>query len=214
MMPSAEERRLILQMVENGKISPEEGLELLQALGDEIEPADVRSTEPIQQGEIVDRPPEVSPAKAIIPQELAKWRRWWVIPFWVGVGFIVLGDYLLMLTYQKEGFGLGFLCAWVPFLLGILVITLAWLSQNGRWLHLRIKQKPGEWPRTIALSIPLPLRLAAWFFRTFSMYIHGLEKTSIDGLIMALETSTQPDNPLYVLADDGEDGERVEIYIG
>jgi len=213
-MPSADERRLILQMVENGKISAEEGLELLQALGDEAQPAEEESSEPTQHGEIVDKPPEASPAKAIIPPELAKWRRWWVYPFWVGVGFIVLGDYLLMLTYQKDGFGFGFLCAWVPFLLGILVITLAWLSQSGRWLHLRINQKPGEWPRTIAFSIPLPLCLAAWFFRTFRIHIHGLEQTSIDGLIMALESSTQPDNPLYILADDGEDGGRVEIYIG
>ena len=213
-MPSADERRLILQMVESGKISAKEGLELLQALGDEPDGVEVEITNPPQKAEMIEEPAEVASAKSTIPYEMARWRRWWVIPLWVGVSITVLGAYWLTSNYQQGGFGLGLACAWVTFLLGVLVITLAWQSQTGRWLHLRITQKPGEWPRTIAFSIPLPLRLVAWFFRTFGVHIHGLKQTSIDRLISALESSTTQDNPLYILANDADDDERVEIYIG
>jgi len=92
--------------------------------------------------------------------------------------------------------------------------VLAWQSRTARWLHLRIQQKEGEWPHNIAISFPLPIRLTAWFFRLFGNKIPGLQGTSVDEMIMALDNTTSPGNPLYVKVEEGEDGERVEVFIG
>ena len=81
-------------------------------------------------------------------------------------------------------------------------------------LHLRIQQKEGDWPRNIAISFPLPIHITAWFFRLFGKKIPGVQDTSIDELILALDKTTAADNPLYVKVDEGEDGERVEVFIG
>jgi hypothetical protein len=109
----------------------------------------------------------------------------------------------------------GLACAWLPFLLGVAVMALAWSSRTSRWLHLRIhqKQKPGEWPQKITLSFPLPLRLTTWALRTFGRYFPQLKNSGVDELILALGKNTSPDNPFYLEVDEGEAGERVQIYI-
>jgi hypothetical protein len=106
-----------------------------------------------------------------------------------------------------------FACTWLPFMLGVAVMALAYASRTARWLHVRVHQKPGEKPQNIAISLPIPLRLTAWFFRTFKGHIPHMENTGIDELIMALE-ATNPDTPFYVEVDEGANGERVEVYIG
>jgi hypothetical protein len=93
-------------------------------------------------------------------------------------------------------------------------MALAWASRNSRWLHLRIHQKPGERPQTILLSFPLPLRVTAWFLRTFGRSIPQLKNSGVDELIQALEQNTVLADPFYIEVDEGEDGERVQIYIG
>ena len=71
-----------------------------------------------------------------------------------------------------------------------------------------------EWPRNIALSFPLPIRLTAWFLRTFGPHIPQLKDTGVDELILALGDSASPGNPLLVNVNEGEGGEQVEVYIG
>lgn len=145
---------------------------------------------------------------------MERWKRWWMIPLWVGVGIIVVSSLLMAWAYQAGGFSFWFACAWLPFLLGLGSVMLAWSSRTARWLHLRVQQQPGEWPRTIAFSFPLPLRLAAWFLRVFGRFIPQLKDTGIDELILALGSATGPASPLLVDVDEGENGERVQIYIG
>lgn len=150
--------------------------------------------------------PQVDPA-------LTKWRRFWWIPLWVGVVITVFSATLMYLAWSKGGFGFWFACTWFPFALGVLVMALAYASRTARWLHVRVHQKPGEKPQNISISLPIPLRLTAWFFRTFKGRIPKMGNTSIDELIIALE-ATNPDTPFYVEVNEGEDGERVEVYIG
>jgi hypothetical protein len=114
---------------------------------------------------------------------------------------------------QTTGVGFWFVCAGVPFALGILILVLAWQSRTARWLHLRVQQKPGEWPSTIAFSFPLPLRISSWFMRTFHRHIPGMEDVAIDEMLATLEHSTSPENPLYIEVEE-DNGERVQIYIG
>jgi hypothetical protein len=98
-------------------------------------------------------------------------------------------------------------------LFGVLVISLAAASRTTRWLHVRIQQEPGEWPKTIAISLPIPIRFTAWIIRVFRPYIHGMDTTNLDEVILALE-KTSPDQPFYVKVDEGDEGEKVEVYIG
>lgn len=185
------------------------GLTEAHVAEDETEDADAAGyTEQYQKGDAAQT------QRTWLPPDIEKWRRWWMLPLWAGVGFTVLGGWLMYLDLQNSNIGFWFLCAWVPLLLGVAVMTLAWQSRTARWLHLRVYQKPGEWPQKIAISFPLPIRLTAWVLRTFRDKIPGLPDTSIDELILALGESATPENPLYVEVDQGEDGERVQIYIG
>jgi hypothetical protein len=148
-----------------------------------------------------------------IDQNMRKWKGYWWIPFWVGVGITLMSAALMYSAWVAGGFTFWFACTWFPFMLGVLVMALAYASRTARWLHVRIHQQPGERPQNIAISLPLPLRLTAWFFRTFKGYIPQMGNTGIDELILALE-ATNPDTPFYVEVNEGEDGERVEVYIG
>lgn len=229
-MTQKNERLQVLEMIENGVITPEEGARLLTALDDPAlpgEPADYFSSEPenlttprlSEPGNFADPFPEgrangFEPGERPLDPGLQHWRRWWMIPMWIGVGITVVGGLLMFLAYQASGMGFWFGCAWLPFLMGVGVMALAWGSRTSRWLHLRIQQKPGERPETIMLSFPLPLRFTAWAIRTFGRYIPQLNKTGVDEMILALGKTTGPENPFYIEVDEGEDGERVQIYIG
>jgi hypothetical protein len=239
-MVKEDERRLILGMIESGKISATEGLELLKALGEDqpLESGEVVSEDsPLPPGQetLEDRGSEegaeipdpfaadedqsltgevLDPVKTSLPPDVDQWRRWWRIPMWVGVGITTLGGLLLFWAQQTYGIGFLFFCAWVPLLLGVLLIVLGWQSRTSRWLHVRIRQQPGEWPQKIAFSFPIPVRMTAWFFRNFRGTIPGMDNIAMDELLVALDQSASPENPLYVEVEDDEDGERVEIYIG
>jgi hypothetical protein len=132
---------------------------------------------------------------------------------WVGIGILLIGALLMYWAWSASGFGFWFACTWFPFLLGVAIMALAWSSRTARWLHVRVHQKPGEKPEKISISRPIPLRLTAWFLRMFGNKIPHMEGTSLDEIILALD-ATSPEAPFYVEVNEGEDGERVEVYIG
>lgn len=228
-MNDKNERIQILEMIENGTITASEGASLLKALEADDVVEDIHVTGKDEPESVVSEgdpfPPEnESTAEPLsgdliadtFDPEIEKWRRWWKIPLWIGVGITVIGGLLMAWAYQATGFSFWFGCSWLPFLLGIAVMAMAWSSRTARWLHLRVQQEPGEWPRTIAFSFPLPLRFAAWVMRTFGQFIPKVNETGVDfdQLIEVLENSTNSDTPFYVEVDEGENGEKVQIYIG
>jgi len=77
-----------------------------------------------------------------------------------------------------------------------------------------VHQKPGKTPSRIFLGFPLPLKLAAWFLRMFGHYIPNLGKTNVDEVIQVVEAGFSGEEPLVVNVDEGEEGERVQVYIG
>lgn len=229
-MTEKNERIQILEMVESGVITAGEGARLLQALDDDdrleemqtasdesytgfanagddtFSPGNSNETTPVS-GEVVEN---------IFEPEIERWRRWWMIPLWIGVGITIFSSILLFWVYETSGFNFWFGCLWLPFFVGVAVMAMAWGSRSARWLHLRVQQEPGEWPRTIAFSIPLPLRFTAWLLRTFGHFIPKVNNVDIDfeQLIQVFETSTTPETPFYIEVDEGEKGETVQIYIG
>jgi hypothetical protein len=119
-------------------------------------------------------------------------------------------------AFQASGFGFWFICSSVLLAFGIVVIVLAAQSRTARWLHLRVRQRPGQRPQTIAISLPIPLRFARWIMRIFGGFVPDMHGASVNDILMALdslEQSTNPENPVYIEVDE-EDGERVEIFIG
>jgi hypothetical protein len=146
-------------------------------------------------------------------QKIERWKRWWMIPLWVGVGITVFAGLLMFWVFQATQISFWFACTWLPFTFGIILIVLAWGLRRARWLHVRITQGKDEWPRQIAISLPLPLGLAAWFIRTFRSWIPGMAGMNIDQIIEGVN-SISSDEPFYIEVDEGEDGDRVEVFIG
>ncbi len=227
-MTNESERLQILEMIEKGIISASEGVRLLNSLMDEpVESATPRLSQPVSsspgstgippapQVTVESAAPEAKSSSAPSDYEagVQKWRRFWWIPLTIGVSITVASGALMFLAYQKSGLGFWFACLWFPLLLGIVVISLAVASRTARWLHVRVHQEAGEWPKTIAISMPLPIRFVAWILRTFRPYIPHMDETSLDEVILALD-KTSPNQPFYVRVDESGSGEKVEVYIG
>jgi hypothetical protein len=219
-MTEKNERIQILEMIESGVITAEEGARLLQAFDADERLEETRNEHSESTSEAVfgDEP---DPMEGVVfdteyQPDFERWKRYWVIPLWIGVGFTIIGSLVMLWIYQSTGFSFWFACSWLPFLLGVGLITMAWGSRSARWLHLRIQQEPGEWPQTIAFSFPLPLNFAAWFMRTFGQFIPKVNEIDLDfdKVIETFKNSTTPEHPFYVEVDEGENGETVQIYIG
>jgi hypothetical protein len=222
-MDTSDERMHILQMIEDGQITASEGLRLIETLPQETA---AETTSPLAEAAtppetraagIVPPPEDQSPGpaeKSSPPPNLPHWQRWWLIPMWVGIGITTLGAWLMYLAFARSHtfsawFWLAALLVFVP---GVAVMALAAASRNSKWIHIRVKgsRRGGN----ISLSLPIPVRLTAWFLRTFGSYIPPLKNTGVDELVMAVGESASPENPLYVEVDEGEEGEKVQVYIG
>ncbi|MBN2549296.1 MAG: hypothetical protein JXB15_09070 [Anaerolineales bacterium] len=236
-MADENERMHILDMIESGKISTEEGLRLLEILAQSepaepevelealVEPAAQRASAalPLEAAPETSAPAEDQPAEPRassglppigLPPDAGKWRRFWLIPLWVGVGITVLGGALMYRAFDASGIGFWFVCASLPFILGMLILVLGVQSHSAPWIHLRVQQEPGEKPERIAISFPIPVGITTWFLRTFGGRIKQLQGTSLDEIILALEKTSRAGEPIYIKVDEGDEGEKVEIYIG
>ena len=140
-------------------------------------------------------------------------KRWWVFPFAIGLVITTLGALWMFAGYSRSGFGWGFWLSWIPFIIGIFVLSLSFQSSRSVWLHVRIKQKRGESPPRISISLPLPLSLTQWLINTFGHKIPGLDDLPL-GDISELLDRISPEEPFYVHVNDKDNGEMVEVFIG
>ncbi len=219
-----QEREQVLKMIENGTISPEDGLKLMQTLDqspaedEEIvgktgvgvvptEAAEKDGVEEQTEKSNFGKDPRIASVKNAV-------RRLWQIPLWIGVAITILSAWGMYTMVQASRLNFWFYCLSAPLLLGVLVIVAAIGSRKARWIFVDVHQKPDEKPAHIFLGFPLPLKLAAWFLRTFGHFIPDLKKTNVDEVIEMVETGFTGEEPLVVNVDEGEDGERVQVYIG
>lgn len=212
-----EAERKILDMVEKGDITAEEGLRLINAMGygnrqmgdpngegvDPMESSTVGLEDVLEPG-----PPHISEEEL---GRMKRLKRWWVLPFSMGLLITVLGAIWMFSGYTNSGFGWGFWLAWIPFLLGIFIVAVSFQTSRSVWLHVRVKQKPGESPQRISISLPLPISLSKWFLSTFGERVPGLRDQPLENYAAILE-DISPEEPFYVHVD--EDGEEVEVFIG
>jgi len=220
------ERNQILKMIESGKITAEEGLHLMGAL-DQSPAEEEGIPEPMETG--AQPPPEpgtetdFSKARAEessfetdprISRVKSAARRLWQIPLWIGIVITVVSATGMYAIMRGPGMNFWFFFLALPLLLGVAVAAAAVGSRKARWIFVNVQQKPGEKPAHIFIGFPLPLKLAAWFFRNFGNRIPDLKKTNVDDIIEAMESGFRGDSPLIVHVDEGDDGERVQVYIG
>ncbi|MBC8509965.1 MAG: hypothetical protein H8D34_34390 [Chloroflexi bacterium] len=210
-MSLSAERLKILEMIDQGVISAEEGYSLLQALADD-EPTPIDDAD--ADADAIQVTIDQESPQTLDPEDIRKWKRWWFIPLWIGAGITAISGGLMYLAWRASEFGFWFACSWLPFLLGVMVLALAWGSQKSPWLHVRVQQKPGEIPQKIAISFPIPIRLTAWSLRTFGHFIPNMDATGLNEIILALGDTTEQEIHLFVDVDEGEDGEKVQVFIG
>ena len=208
-------QRKVFDMVEQGRISADEGLQLINALqGNQHDSA---ADEAAAQSESENSfQEEAVPYSYSIPDEeldrMKKLRRWWILPFALGLVITMSGAIWMYSGYLANGFGWGFWLSWFPFLIGIVFVAVSFPTGKGVWLHVRIKQKEGETPQRINISFPLPLQIAKWGLNTFGDKIPDMKGQRAGDYSDILDGIT-PETPFYVHVED-DDGEDVEVFIG
>jgi hypothetical protein len=220
------ERNQVLKMIESGKITPEEGLKLMAVLDKNPSAEGVplgtsgsgfasqNEREPAKDFNKENAEPSSFETDARISQVRSAAQRLWQIPLWLGIGMTIICAAGMYAILQGPGLNFWFYFMVLPLLLGVAMVVAAVGSRKARWLFVNVRQKPGEKPSHIFLGFPLPLKLAAWFLRTFGSWIPDLKKTNVDDVIEILETGFSGNEPLIVHVDDDDNGERVQVYIG
>jgi len=216
------ERQQILKMIEDGKISAEQGLVLMQALAEQ-EPEDALAVPELPGAETAPPAPAVEVLPSAEPRQvepgndpefdrkLNRFRSLWTIPLWLGVALTISGAYWMYTALQTAGFGFGFFFAWLPFLLGVLLTALAFSSRDSRWIYINIRQRPGQSPQQIVLTFPLSL--VSWMLQFAKHSLPEGERGASSEVMNALFESTRSNEPLMVDVQE-EDGEHVQVYIG
>jgi len=210
---SSEERKKILQMVEDGKISADEAASLMRALednGDVVE-AEMEVFE-TETGSGFDGSEASAPEFENVK---ARARRFAMIPLWTGVFIAVLSAWGIFTIQQNAGVNFWFFCLLFPLMLGVLLIALGAGGPDSKWLYVNVDRREAhDGPRNITFGFPIPFGLTAWFLRTFGHNIHGMRNTNVDDIIQVLEATGKSGEPFIVNVNDDEDGEHVQVYIG
>lgn len=213
-----QERKLVLRMIEAGRLTPEEGLRLIQALeqspADDDGPRTQLAVAPFRPRES-EGGTKVNPDPAVQRGVEAARAVWLAVPLAIGVLVVVLGGWITLLHLQPSPFSIWFYGLGLPLiLLGVVLIMAASASQRARWVYLRVEQAPGERPRTLVLGFPAPLGLACWTLRTIGRFVPELDQAPLKEIFRALRQTTSSDSPLVVSVDERDHGKRVQAYFG
>jgi len=226
----AENWREILDKVARGELTAEQGAVLmgggkLEAEAAPAPPAPEPAPEPHSQPE----PPPSGPsfARASAPagaspepdsdpelsSRLEYWKRWWLIPLWIGLGIFIAGAGLIAWGYTSQR-TFWFVCGFLPLLFGLLGIVVSWWSQTARWVHVRVHSQKGGTTNRVTVSMPLPIRLVDWGLRIFGDRIPGLnEHKAVRDSLPALFTELEHNREPIAVEVNEKDGTEVRIYI-
>ncbi len=231
-MITSEERQTVLKMIADGKITPEEGAQLLAALrgeplpsgelppGDEMPPEQSAQADSASQA---SQPEPDQPEQAYVPEQdvidpappidvkLPDTRHWWQIPFWIGAALLLAGAFMMAGMLQSGAVCLLLLCAFPTLVVGLLLIIAAWLARNGPWVHIRVKHNPPG-GRDMNFSVPLDLGVVA--VRVAEPFVPQMRNTGVDDVIVSLKNNVQKDQPLIIDVNDDNDGEHVQVIVG
>ena len=194
-----QEQEKVLRMLESGQITAQEALRLLDVL------EETAST------------PATSPTPISPPVDLPETDNWWRPIAIAGLIIMTIGAPLITLgLIDQAALFWAISCGWLPFFVGLAILTLGAWSRSARWLHLRIVNT-GDGHRSFTLSLPLPLTLTAWVLKLVQPFVPQLQETGIDEIILAAQEGLKDntnDCPVYLNVQDEQGGEQVLVYIG
>jgi hypothetical protein len=178
-------RNRILSQLEEGRIDVDEAIRRLEV-----------GEEPAFSG----RGPQSAGARP--------WAGWWLMPFVAGLGLAALG------AWPAAVGGWWWLCAGALLPLGVSLSVIGIASRRSPWVHVRVRTGQQRWPKRIAISLPVPVRSAAWVLRRMGPRWAGLGGTAVDELLLALDASLTAQAPILVEVDRVKSGENVRVYLG
>ncbi len=191
-----EERSRILQMVQDGAITPDEAARLLDALDDTAPPAADHAPAPAR-----------APDEVIGPETPPPFRRYWEVPF--AVGLVLLGVAGLCIG-SAPGL-LLLLCGWSAFVVAGVIALIGWWSRTATWVHVRIHEHDGD---RFALSLPLPMGVAGWGLAVARRFVDDDTRANLDtaaGLLDMLRDSSTREPMTFEI--DEADGDHILVYI-
>lgn len=211
------QRLEILQKIESGELSVEEGFHLLNELevteAGGTQAADAGYAQPIA-GKILESNPsnesmDPEAGKSDLP-DFKRFRKWSWVFFGVFLLLTAVSAWWMFSAWQNHPFGIGFWLTWIPFSIGVLGMAT---SFNARWLHLRVRdKKEGEW-KTIRISLPMPLGIVSSVLRAKPGWLPAkMRDQHIGETLHVFHQSISHDQPFYIEVD--EEDEHVEIFIG
>lgn len=209
---SSEERKKILQMVEEGKISAEEAASLMAAMTEDGGDSAEAEVEVIESGTGFGYEKTEAPEFDRIK---ARARRFSMIPLWAGVFITVLSAWAIYSIQQSAGTNFWFYCMIFPLMLGVLLLALGGGGRSSRWIYVDVNRKdarPGDGPKHITLGFPIPFGLTMWFMQNFGHNINGMNRNQVDAIVEMMKTTKDTNEPLMVNVDD--DDAHVQVYIG
>jgi hypothetical protein len=197
------ERLRILQSIESGQISVEEGVRRLEALDRAGEGGAAEAERAPATSADMARP-EFQPVRTGLVRIV------WQVVFGVGVAVLAGSGLLLAGAYSRRGMP-GLTWAWVLFALGLLVMGLGWWMRQARWFYLRVREHDGP---AFTIALPLPLGLVIWLLQVAKPFVPQLQDREADQLILAMRDELRDGRPLVINVDEGENGDQVELYFG
>ena len=115
--------------------------------------------------------------------------------------------------YSTAGLSWGFWLSFFPMALGVVMMWFGWEVRQARWLHLRVNQGAGNFPRVIAFSFPIPTGLMRWGMQRFGHFQSVQQVQSVATFMEDLDAAVAKDGPMHILVDDDKDGKHVELWI-
>lgn len=186
-----EDRLEILEAIERGDISVQEGLRRLEGAEQATQAADAPPRTPL---------PTANPMLVRVV---------WQVVFWGGVALVSIGGLLVSAVYAWSIAPAWQIVGWVLFGLGVVVMATGWWMRTARWLSIRIREEDGT---RITLAFPVPFGLAYWVLRTARPFVPQLQDVPVEELISGLQETLREGEPFSIDVHDEEDGDHVQVY--
>jgi hypothetical protein len=197
----SEEKKKVLEMVESGRITAEEGAKLLDLVS-ESPPADAEPMAPPDGAADVNGQTPGEPQRRVRP--------YWRQAVFVGAIIMIVSGAVLADAYRRSGVSLWtWLFGWLPLFLGLAMVTISAWARTARWVQMRIRSDDDY----LVFSFPLPLGLGAAVVSFLRPFVPQMHHSGIDELILALRDGLPDDEPVTIEVSNEDEGEHVEIVI-
>lgn len=211
------ERKQILAMISEGKITAEEGYDLISSLNEEPDDAfeadESASAEDPDEALIGVVEPEAygGDHPEFDENTRAKMERsktWWDLAAGVGLVIVIVSAYGMYAVQTSYGLNFWFFTLFIPLLLGVLLLIIGLPNKQDKWVFVQVVSPDAG--KMIVFSFPLSIvrDLLGFGLRFVPVEAGSATQEFFDAI-----TSNQGNaSPIFVNVDD--EGSKVQIFIG